>query len=90
MSTGIITYVLSSVNQCDTLFSYDVHTMEVDVEKIVELRVNQGLTQRELARRAGVSNTSLWKIERGGGATPPTLKKLADVLGVKPVDLLRR
>jgi transcriptional regulator with XRE-family HTH domain len=64
--------------------------MEVDVEKLRELRVNQGLTQRQLARKAGISNTTLAKIERGGGAMPPTLKKLADVLGVKPVDLLRR
>jgi transcriptional regulator with XRE-family HTH domain len=64
--------------------------MEVDLEKLRELRVNQGLTQRQLARKAGISNTTLAKIERGGGAMPPTLKKLADVLGVKPVDLLRR
>ena len=60
------------------------------MEKLRELRVNQGLTQRQLARKAGISNTTLAKIERGGGAMPPTLKKLADVLGVKPVDLLRR
>jgi transcriptional regulator with XRE-family HTH domain len=63
--------------------------MEVDVDKLRQLRINQGLTQRELAKRAGITNTSVWKIERGGGATPPTLKKLADVLGVKAVDLLR-
>lgn len=60
------------------------------MDRLKELRINQGFTQRELARRAGLSNTSLWKIERGGGATPPTLKKLAEVLGVRPVDLLRR
>ncbi len=64
--------------------------MEVDVNRLKELRINRGLTQRQLAREAGISNTSLWKIERGGGATPPTLKKLADVLDVRPVDLLRR
>lgn len=78
MSTSVVQY------------SRKILIVEVDVDKLVELRVNQGLTQRELARRAGVSNTSLWKIERGGGATPPTLKKLADALGVKPADLLRR
>ena len=64
--------------------------MEVDVEKLWELRINQGLTQRQLARKARISNTTLSKIEHGGGAMPPTLKKIADVLGVKPVDLLRR
>ena len=64
--------------------------MEVDLEKLRELRVNQGLTQRQLARKAGISNTTLATIESGGDAMPPTLKKLADVLGVKPLDLLRR
>jgi transcriptional regulator with XRE-family HTH domain len=64
--------------------------VEVEVEKLWELRINQGLTQRQLARKARISNTTLSKIEHGGGAMPPTLKKIADVLGVKPVDLLRR
>jgi transcriptional regulator with XRE-family HTH domain len=64
--------------------------VEVDVEKLWELRINHGLTQRQLARKARISNTTLSKIEHGGGAMPPTLKKIADVLGVKPVDLLRR
>ncbi len=65
-------------------------TVEVDVDKMRELRINQGLSQRRLAERAGVSNTSVWKIERGGGANPATLKKLADVLGVRPTDLLKQ
>jgi DNA-binding XRE family transcriptional regulator len=63
--------------------------MEVNVEKLVELRINQGLSQNRLAHLSGVSQTAIWKIEQGGGANPATLKKLADVLGVKPVDLLR-
>jgi transcriptional regulator with XRE-family HTH domain len=66
------------------------HGIKVDVEKVWKLRVNQGLTQRELARKAGISNATLSKIEHGRSARPPTLKKLADVLGVKPVDLLLR
>jgi len=64
--------------------------VEVDVDKLRELRINQGLSQRRLADLARVANTSVWKIERGGGANPATLKKLADVLGVRPVDLLRK
>ena len=66
------------------------HSVKVDVDKLWKLRVNQGLTQRELARKARISNSTLSKIEHGGGAMPPTLKKLADVLGVEPVDLLLR
>ena len=64
--------------------------MQVDVEKLWKLRVNQGLTQRQLASKAGISNATLSKIEHGGGAMPPTLKKIGDVLGVKPVDLVLR
>jgi transcriptional regulator with XRE-family HTH domain len=64
--------------------------MEVDVDKLQELRINQWFSQRRLADLADVPNTSVWKIEQGGGANPATLKKLADVLGVRPVDLLKQ
>jgi transcriptional regulator with XRE-family HTH domain len=63
--------------------------MEVNVDKLKELRIDQGLSQRALADRAGLSQTSVWKIERGGGANPATLKKLADVLGVRPTELVK-
>ena len=63
--------------------------MEVNVDKLKELRIDQGLSQRALAKHAGLSQTSVWKIERGGGANPATLKKLADVLGVRPMDLVK-
>jgi transcriptional regulator with XRE-family HTH domain len=63
--------------------------MEVNVDKLKDLRIDQGLSQRALAQRAGLSQTSIWKIERGGGANPATLKKLADVLGVRPTDLVK-
>jgi transcriptional regulator with XRE-family HTH domain len=71
-------------------YSRRILDMEVDVDTLQELRVNQGLSQRRLAELADVSNTSVWKIEQGGGANPATLKKLADVLGVRPVDLLKK
>jgi transcriptional regulator with XRE-family HTH domain len=71
-------------------YSRRIPNMEVDVDTLQELRINQGLSQRRLAELAGVSNTSVWKIEQGGGANPATLKKLADVLEVRPVDLLKK
>ena len=52
-------------------------------------RRQAGLSQNRLAQLSGVSQTAIWKIEHGGGANPATLKKIADVLGVRPVDLLR-
>ncbi len=71
-------------------YSRRILDVEVDVDKLQELRVNRGLSQRRLAQLAGISNTSVWKIEQGGGANPATLKKLADVLEVRPVDLLKQ
>ena len=59
------------------------------MDKLVELRINEGLSQRELAQKANVSNQSVSKLERGGRVRPATLKKIADVFGVKPTDLLK-
>jgi transcriptional regulator with XRE-family HTH domain len=61
----------------------------VNVAKLKELRIDQGLSQRRLSEMAGVSNTTVWHIERGAGASPATLKKLADVLGVRASELIK-
>jgi len=62
--------------------------MEVNVETLKELRINAGLSQRELALRAGLTPGAVWQVEHRGSGSPATLKKVADVLGVRPVDLL--
>ena len=64
-------------------------TMEVDVQKLKELRINAGLSQRELAARAGLTPGAVWNVEHRRSASPATLKKIADVLGVQPVALLK-
>ncbi len=63
--------------------------MEVNVETLKELRINAGLSQRELAIRAGLTPGAVWQVEHRGSGSPATLKKVADVLGVRPVDLLK-
>ena len=63
--------------------------MEVNVEKLKELRVDKGWSQRKLAQMAGLTATTIWKIEGGGGANASTLKKLGDVLGVRASELMR-
>jgi transcriptional regulator with XRE-family HTH domain len=63
--------------------------MEVNVEKLKEMRINAGLSQRELAIRAGLTPGAVWQVEHRGSGSPATLKKLADILRVRPVDLLR-
>jgi transcriptional regulator with XRE-family HTH domain len=64
--------------------------MEVDVGTLKELRINAGLSQRELAMRAGLTPGAVWQVEHRGSGSPATLKKLADVLGVRPVELLKQ
>jgi len=51
--------------------------------------VRQGLTQRELAERAGLTQATLSKLESGRQlARPTTLRKLARALKIRIPDLL--
>jgi transcriptional regulator with XRE-family HTH domain len=77
------------VYEYDRKFSVNYGAMEVDVTRLQELRINQGLSQRKLAERAGLSPGAVWRLEHQGSGRPDTLKKVADVLGVLPVDLLK-
>jgi transcriptional regulator with XRE-family HTH domain len=54
-------------------------------------RASQGISQRALADRSGLSRSYLCDIERGRGAQPSvaTLDKLANALGASRADLLR-
>lgn len=54
-------------------------------------RLEQGLSQRELASRSGLSRSYVCDIERGRGAHPSvdTLDKLASALGFARIDLLK-
>ena len=71
------------------MFFVNYRAVEVDVTKLQELRINRGLSQRQLAEKAGLSPGAVWRLEQRGSGRPDTLKKLADVLGVRPVDLLK-
>ena len=58
-------------------------------ERLQERRAELGLSQAELARRAGVSQSSLLRVEEGGrSCTVGTLAKLAKGLGIEPAELL--
>jgi len=53
------------------------------------LRVKQGLTQEQLAERAGMHRTFIGLIERGeSGVSVERLPDLAVALGVEPAELL--
>jgi transcriptional regulator with XRE-family HTH domain len=62
--------------------------------KFRQLRLDAGLSFRDLSRRCAangvrVSDTAVGDYERGGyQPSPKVLKALADVLGVRPTELL--
>jgi transcriptional regulator with XRE-family HTH domain len=64
--------------------------MEVNVERLKELRRNRVLSLRELEKRSGVSYNTIWRIEDGRqGAHPRTVRRLAAALDVEPSELLK-
>jgi transcriptional regulator with XRE-family HTH domain len=64
--------------------------MEVNVERLKELRRERVLSLRELEERSGVSYNTIWRIEDGRqGAHPRTVRKLADALGIEPSELIK-
>jgi len=64
--------------------------MEVNVERLKELRRERVLSLRELEAKSGVSYNTIWRIEDGRqGAHPRTVRKLAEALGVEPKELIK-
>jgi transcriptional regulator with XRE-family HTH domain len=77
---------LTSRARCFTL-----DDMEVDVDKLKDLREERVLSQRELARMANLAQGTVWRIENGFSEVhPQTIRKLAGVLGVGPKELVKR
>jgi transcriptional regulator with XRE-family HTH domain len=58
-------------------------------EKVREARLNAGYSQSELAKLAGVSQSSIAMIETGERTNPHprTLRKLAEALGIEVREL---
>ena len=55
---------------------------------IRELRQRKLLSQRELAQKAGVSETTIVKLEMGATKPQPrTLRKIAEALGIGAEDM---
>jgi transcriptional regulator with XRE-family HTH domain len=63
--------------------------MEVNVDKLRELRRLRVLTLRELEEESGVSYNTIWRLENGyRQARPSTIRKLAVALGVEASELV--
>jgi len=64
--------------------------VEVNVERLKELRRERVFSLRDLEEKSGVSYNTIWRIEDGRqGAQPRTIRKLAQALGVDPSELLK-
>ena len=64
--------------------------MEVNVERLRNLRRLRALSQEELAEESGVGRATISRIERGEtGAHGRTLRRLAKALGVGVEELVR-
>lgn len=60
----------------------------VQIPRLREWREARALTQAELAAQANISPRSVAGYEAGGGARPPTVRRLAAALGVDIADLV--
>ena len=61
----------------------------VKLTRLKELREREALTQQELADQCGVSRVTISRAEAGlAEPYPPTVRKLAQALGVKPAELM--
>ena len=64
--------------------------MEVNVQRLRELRKEKVLSMREVEERSGVSYNTIWRLENGlTGAHPRTIRRLAEVFGVEPAELVK-
>jgi DNA-binding XRE family transcriptional regulator len=60
----------------------------VMLPRLKALRVERALSQRALAQKAGVTQVTIVRAERGCDVQPGTHGKLAAALGVRPRDLM--
>lgn len=60
------------------------------MERLKIMREDNVLSQRELARLAGVTHATLWRLEHGYAAQPRTIRKIAEALGVEPKKIIKR
>lgn len=64
--------------------------MKINQTKLEELRVRRGLTQKELAVKAGISRQWLSTVLLRRRATPEFAVKLADALGVPLTEIIEK
>jgi len=63
-----------------------LNTVFKDISRNI-VRLRASMSQASLARKAGMSRSTLLKVETGEGCSLEDLVRLADALGVDPADL---
>jgi transcriptional regulator with XRE-family HTH domain len=64
--------------------------VKINGEKLQRLRLERFLSRDEVAEMSGIHRDHIGRLERGyeGESRPPTVRKLAEALGVEPRELL--
>lgn len=61
-----------------------VYYMPMKVSQLKQVRIKKIMTQRELAKKSGIRQNAISRIEAGTGALPKTIRALAKALDVEP------
>jgi DNA-binding XRE family transcriptional regulator len=85
----MLTQMHTNIYKYGRVFPVNYLAMEVNLEKLRQMRIDQGLSQRQLSLKAGLSAGAVAVVEQRGRAHPDTLKKIADVLGVRASELVK-
>ncbi len=88
-NTYILTQMHTNIYEYGKIIPVNYRVMEVNLEKLRQMRIDHGLSQRQLALKAGLSPGAVTVVEQRGRARPETLKKIADVLGVRASELVK-
>ena len=63
---------------------YDALKPEFDlIRQLIDLRIRRGLSQRQLAQRAGMQQPSIARLEGGRGGNLRTLRRVAEALDAR-------
>ncbi len=67
-----------------------IDVVKINGEKLQELRLAKFWSRDELSDKSGIHRDHIGRLERGegGNSRPPTVRHLAEALGVDPVDLV--
>jgi transcriptional regulator with XRE-family HTH domain len=67
-----------------------MEVVKVDAKKLQDARLARFWSRDELANESGIHRDHIGRLERGyeGESRPPTIRKLAEALGVDPHELL--